>query len=91
MKLIASFLAAALALSVAGVASAEPRDVRETRSQQPREVRERPVKERVVIQREHRETRAREATSTRSGRSSVVRQGKQLFYKVCMRGPQDCR
>lgn len=89
MKLIASFLTAALALSVAGVASAEPRDVRETRSQPAREVRERPVKERTVVQREQRE--AREATSTRGSRSSTPRQGKQLIYKVCLRTPGECR
>ena len=91
MKLIASFLAAALMLSVAGVASAEPRDVREHRSQPTREVRERPVKERVVVQRDHSEVQARESTSVRGGTSHILRQGKQRVFNVCLRGPQDCR
>jgi hypothetical protein len=83
MKLITSLFAAVLTLSVAGVASAEPRDQREHRSQPTREVRER-----SAVQREHRE--AREATSTRSSRSSTLRQGKQLFYKICQRSPEAC-
>lgn len=91
MKLIAPVLTAVLALSVAGIASAEPRDMREQRSQPTREVRERPVKERTVVERDTSEQRqAREVSATRDNRSSILRQGKQLINKVCKSTPQDC-